>query len=201
MIATRPPRPRSGSEVFDSLAPGTKFGNFQDMLMAHRCLRQICMRRVPPNWAPRDWYEELQAEAVAAAWEAERDFDPTRGVPLEAFVNQRILAQALRRYRREWAFGRRSRVHFEGDDRNVATPNRSSSIDISDSLQSCLRRLPKPQRLLIEDLYWEGKTVVEVARMLALSQPAISRRKRRALDQLRRWMDLPERENNDSSED
>ncbi len=63
--------------------------------MTHRSLNQIHSWRVPPNWAPRDWHEEMEAEAVAAAWQAERDFDPARGVPLEAFVHQRILAQAL----------------------------------------------------------------------------------------------------------
>jgi RNA polymerase sigma factor (sigma-70 family) len=169
--------------------------------MTHRSMRQIDTWRVPPNWSPRDWFEEMKAEVIAAAWEAERDFDPTRGVPLGAFVNQRVWAQALRRYRREWAFARRSGIYREGADCKVATANGSSSVEVTESLQSCLRRLPKPQRLLIEVLYWEGKTVVEVARMLSLSQPAISRRKRRALDQLRRWMDRPEKEETGSSED
>jgi RNA polymerase sigma factor (sigma-70 family) len=163
-------------------------------------VRRFCMWRVPPNWSPRDWHEEMKAEAVAAAWEAERDFDPTRGVPVEAFVNHRVLARALTRYRREWAFARRSGLHLEIDLCNVATAHRSASFEVSESLQNYLRRLPKPQRLLIKHLYWEGKTVVEIARMLSLSQPAISRRKRRALSQLHRWMDRPKEGSDDTSQ-
>ena len=54
--------------------------------MAHRFLRSIHTWPAPPNWSLRDWSEELNAEVIAASWEAERDFDPTRGVPLDAFV-------------------------------------------------------------------------------------------------------------------
>ena len=74
--------------------------------MTDRSLRQIYNWRVPPNWSRRDWHEEMKAEAIAAAWEAEHDFDPTRGVPLPAFVHQRVLARALTRHRREWAYAR-----------------------------------------------------------------------------------------------
>jgi RNA polymerase sigma factor (sigma-70 family) len=171
------------------------------MVMARRFLSQIYRWRVPPNWSPRDWFEEMEAEIIAAAWEAERDFDLTRGVPLEAFVHQRVMARALTRYRREWAYSRRCGYLLECGDCEGVTADGFSSIEDPESLRSCLRRLSKPQRLLIEYLYWEGKTVVQVARMLSLSQPAISRRKQRALDQLRRWMDRPEKEKRDFPED
>ena len=49
--------------------------------MAHGFLRSTHTWRVPPNWSPRDWCEELKAEASAATWEAERDFDPARRPP------------------------------------------------------------------------------------------------------------------------
>ena len=162
-----------------------------------RSLKQIHTWRVPPNWSPREWFEELRAEVVAAAWEAELDFDPTRGVPLAAFVYQRVWAGARRRYRREWSYFLRCGFHLEDDDCNDATANGCSSVDDSESVRKCLRRLSKPQRLLIEDLYWKGMTIVEVARTLSVSPPAISRRKRQALAKLRRWMD--QSKGNDSS--
>jgi RNA polymerase sigma factor (sigma-70 family) len=149
--------------------------------------------RVPPNWSPRDWSEEFKAERIAAACEAEHDFDPTRGVPLAAFVRQRVLARVLRRYRQEWSYARRCCLQPESDGDNAASADRLSSADDSESLQRCLDRLQEPHRRLIHGLFWEGKTEDEVARLLALSQPAISRRKRRILDQLRRWMGLSEK--------
>ncbi len=59
--------------------------------MSYRFGRSILTWRVPPNWSPKDWSQELRAEVIAATWEAECDFDPARGVPLEAFVQQRSL--------------------------------------------------------------------------------------------------------------
>ena len=46
----------------------------------------------------------MEAEATAAALQAKRDFDPTRGVPWEAFLRLRIIHSALARHRREWMF-------------------------------------------------------------------------------------------------
>jgi RNA polymerase sigma factor (sigma-70 family) len=143
---------------------------------------------VPPNWSPQDWREEMEAEVSAAAWEAERDFDPARGVPPEDFVRRRVLSRALRRYRREWAYARRCGLHLEGDDRGDATADGLASVEASDSLRCYLRRLPEIQRRLIEGLYLEEKTQVELAQILSLSQSTISKCKRRALEQLRIWM-------------
>ncbi len=157
-------------------------------------LRRIYTWRVPPNWAPRDWREELEAEAIAAAWQAELEFDPTRGVPLEAFVHQRVVTHALRRYRREWTYARRSGIHLECGDCHDGTASATTSIELSESLQNWLQRLAEPQRKLIESLYWDETTEVQLADMLGLTQSGISRRKRRVLDQLRRWMEGLEQE-------
>ena len=163
--------------------------------MAHPLLRSIHTWPAPPNWSPRDWSEELRAVVIAATWEAERDFDPARGVPLDAFVQQRVWARSLSRYRREWAYARHCGSHLEGGDHcDVAIDEEFSSIEISESLQACLRRLPEQQRRLIEGLFWEEKTEVEVAGILCLTQSGISRRKRRVLEQLRRWIDRSEKE-------
>jgi RNA polymerase sigma factor (sigma-70 family) len=170
--------------------------------MAHGFPRSIHARRVPPNWSPRDWSEEMKAEAIAAALEAERDFDQARGVPLEAFVHQRVWARSLSCYRREWTYARRCGHDLEGsNDGEVLMERGSYSIDISDSLLTCLRRLPDHQRHLIEYLFWQEKTEVELARMLCLTQSGINRRKRRILDQLRRWIDRSEKEKSGPEKD
>jgi RNA polymerase sigma factor (sigma-70 family) len=143
---------------------------------------------VPPNWSRRDWHEEIKAEAIAAAWEAERDFDPTRGVPLSAFLHQRVLARALTRHRREWAYARRCGLQAVTDYLEDVTAREFYSVDISESVRHCVRRLPEHDRRLVDCLYWEGKTEVEVARMLCRSQPTINLRKRRILERLRLGM-------------
>jgi RNA polymerase sigma factor (sigma-70 family) len=162
--------------------------------MTDRSLRQIYTWRVPPNWSRRDWHEEMKAEAIAAAWEAEHDFDPTRGVPLPAFVHQRVLARTLTRHRREWAYARRCALYSETDHCEDVAAGGLSSVDVSESLQRCLDRLPEHHRALIECLYREGKTEVEVARMLSRSQPTINLRKHRILERLRRGMGHSEKE-------
>jgi RNA polymerase sigma factor (sigma-70 family) len=174
----------------------------RETAMDHRFRRSIRSWPAPPNWSPTDWSEELEAEMIAAIWEAERNFDPTRGVPLESFVQQRVWTRSLSRYRREWAYARRCGSHLEGgDDCDISIDERSSSNEISESLRTCLQRLPEQHRHLIEGLFWKEMTEVEVAGMLCLTQSGISRRKRRVLDQLRRWMNRSEKEKSDSVKD
>jgi RNA polymerase sigma factor (sigma-70 family) len=157
--------------------------------VSHRFQRSILKWRAPPNWSPKDWSEELGAEVIAATWEAQRDFDAARGVPLEAFVQQRVLARSLSRYRREWTYARHCGSQLENSEAcEVAIGDGFNSVEIRESLWTWLRRLPDPQRRLIECLFWDEQTEVEIARTLSLSQPAISKRKRRILAQLRRWM-------------
>jgi RNA polymerase sigma factor (sigma-70 family) len=170
--------------------------------MTRGFLRSMDAWRVPPNWSPRDWAEELKAEMTAAIWEAERDFDPVRGVPLNAFVQQRVWARSLDRYRREWAYARRCRTHLKGsDDCNVAMDERISFIEISELVRTGLRRLSDQQRLVIEGLFWDEMTEVELAGMLCLTQSGINRRKRHILEQLRRWLDRSEKEKSNSTKD
>ncbi len=136
----------------------------------------------------------MEAEATAAACEAQRDFDPTRGVPLAAFIHRRVLARALTRYRREWAYGRRCKLRRENDHLDDATTESFSAIDVSEMLQRSLDRLPEHHRRLLVCVYWEGKTEAEVARILGCSQPAISNCRRRVLERLRREMGHSEKE-------
>lgn len=161
--------------------------------MAELPFRRIDRCSVPPNWSTREWIEEIRAEANAAALQAQRDFDPTRGVPLEAYVHLCVWAATRRRYRQEWTYVLRCTYQLAGVGCNALTAGQNSSADIADSLRGFLDRLPAIDRQLIVNLFWEEKTEVEVARMLGLSQQAISKRKRRILEQLRDWIGRSER--------
>ena len=120
--------------------------------MGHRTLGRIGAWRVPPNWSLRDWIEEMRAEAAAAAWLAKLDFDPTRGVPLTAFVHQRIWAHARARYRQEWAYALHCGAHPEDSEREVADDGLSPA-GAYESLRNCLERLPELHRGLLESLF------------------------------------------------
>ena len=108
--------------------------------------------------------------------------------PWTAFVHWRVWARARSRYRREWTYVLRCGFHLEDNDCGDATANGFSPVEVSESLHHSLDRLPEHQRELIVSLFWEEKTEVEIARMLSLSQQAISKHKRRILALLRYWM-------------
>jgi hypothetical protein len=57
--------------------------------------KRIRSWRVPPNWSPSDWFEEMAAVGTAAAWQAVCEFDPARGVPLAGFGCCRIISRCL----------------------------------------------------------------------------------------------------------
>jgi RNA polymerase sigma factor (sigma-70 family) len=135
----------------------------------------------------------MRAEVIAAAWEAEWDFDPTRGVPLPAFVYGRIWARARTRYRQERAYARRCGLQPERNDCEELRSEWFASLEDSVFLRRWLDRLPERERRLIQGMYWDEKTQVEVARMLSLSQPAVSKLNRQILAQLRRGISQSEK--------
>ena len=51
------------------------------------CQRRIRSWRVPPNWSPGGWFEEIEAAVEAiAAWQAGCAYDPSSAINYEAFV-------------------------------------------------------------------------------------------------------------------
>jgi DNA-directed RNA polymerase specialized sigma subunit len=151
------------------------------------CARRFRTWRIPPRWSIGDWIEEVQAQGLAAAWQALCDYDPARGVPLSAFVRQRILFGVLTRYRQEWAYA--LRLGFEIPDTGDASSSAATSTAlprVDDALQGPLSQLAEPERWLIERLFWHGKTESDVAAELGISQPAVNKRKRAIIHNLRR---------------
>src|SRR4029077_8144749 len=90
-------------------------------------LRRIFRWRVPPNWSISDWRNEMRAEAACAAWQAVCDYDPSLGVPFNAFARQRVLTSTLTRYRREWAYALRLAQKHDAKDLDTRTLNSTAS--------------------------------------------------------------------------
>ena len=56
-----------------------------------RCWVRVRSWRVPPRWSVGDWWDEARATGTLAYVQARRDFDPRRGVPLDAFLYRRVV--------------------------------------------------------------------------------------------------------------
>lgn len=145
-----------------------------------------CIRRWgrPPHWSARDWIEESEAAGIAAAWRAAGDFDPSRGIPLEAFARRRVLAAVLTRLRQEWSYA--AHLRPSGPPAPVRRSEEDRPDPSSKLLFASLSRLAAPDRLLIEQLFWGGRSESAIARTLGISQQAVSKRKRAILAALRR---------------
>ena len=157
--------------------------------------KRIRSWRVPPNWSPGDWFEELAAVGTAAAWQAVCEFDPERGVPLAGFGYCRIISRCLARYRKEWRYA----LHLVASDsceKETTTFKHpglaaSSAAKVNgthpsnDDLRGAVGALPAEQRRLIEQLFWEERTETEVANTMGINQSTINRRKQAILNGLR----------------
>ena len=130
------------------------------------------------------------AEVASSSWQAMCNFDPPRGIPLSTFVYQRVMASALTRYRREWAYAVRcvSQSGEEGYGDRVGDSIYPRAVH--EQLRRSLARLSPTDKWLIEQLFWEGRTEAEVAEALGISQQAVSKRKRSILQGLRCWLDI-----------
>jgi len=157
--------------------------------------KRIRFWRVPPNWSPGDWFEELTAVGTAAAWQAVCDFDPKRGVPLAGFGFCRMMTRCLSRYRKEWKYA----LHLVASDsceqettafkQSELTASSAAKVDgthrSNDDLCDAIGALPAEQRRLIEQLFWEERTETELADALGTNQSTINRRKQTILNGLR----------------
>jgi RNA polymerase sigma factor (sigma-70 family) len=152
--------------------------------------------RVPPRWSLSDWWEEVDAESIAAACHAIRIFDPGRGPSLNSFVYHQILASALSRYRQEWTYAIRYGLVPIEDPTMVSADDRFHVEQEEEHLKQTLTCLPDEDRHLLQGLFWEGLTETEIASGLGISQQAVSKRKRKVLKALRRSFDYSnDREN------
>jgi RNA polymerase sigma factor (sigma-70 family) len=169
-------------------APALEFNGPDNAL--RRAFARVSVWRTPPHWSRRDWLDEAQAIIHSAAACAVFDYDVERGVPLRAHIYVRAVAAAWTRYRQEWSYHLHSADQSGKDVESIAMPfDRAHAYEtIEYFLGHALNRLPVEDQLLIEQLFWNGRRQKRVAVTLDVSQQEVSRRKARALRQLRRLL-------------
>jgi DNA-directed RNA polymerase specialized sigma24 family protein len=161
-----------------------------------RCFSRICSWRTPPNWSNREWFEEIKAHAIAASCRAMSEYDAGRGVPLEAFVYQRVIARVLTRHRQEWSYALRFVSHnaSEKDDIDSSSSrDRSDAVDLAqsenqgaiyDELKHAIASLSESNRWLTTQLFWNEQTEVDIAHALGICRRAVNKRKHTILQSL-----------------
>ncbi len=178
------------NQATSGVATALLHGNEEDRACASvllTCLRKVRRWRVPPQWSARDWLEEIAAELILTALHAGKRFDPTRGVPLKAFLYQRVMHRAYARFGCEWrhAMHLASCNELDGietcDGRQTPFPD-----DDLELLLDAMEQLSHRDFGLIEALFWGGKTEIELAKHLGISQQAVSKRKKSVIRILRR---------------
>ncbi len=164
------------------------------------CRKRLRKWRVPRNWSPADWLDELAEVAWVAGWEAYWDFDPSKGVRLAWFVWARAMQSALTRHRQEWRYigplvSEVAEETLDAAEAGNAPENgplsgknglpQSDLAPVRVALRDAVADLPQGERWLVQQLFWEGRTEAEVARILGISQRAVSRRKKAVMLALR----------------
>jgi DNA-directed RNA polymerase specialized sigma subunit len=166
-------------------------------VVLERCFSRIGSWRTPPNWSNREWLEEIKAHAIAASCRALCEYDPTRGVPLEAFVYQRVIARVLTRHRQEWSYALRfvSNGDSEKDEDidSSSSRDRSDAVDLAqsenqgaiyDELKHAIASLSESNRWLITQLFWNEQTEIDIAHALGIGRRAVNKRKHAILRSL-----------------
>jgi RNA polymerase sigma factor (sigma-70 family) len=166
-------------------------------------LHQARQWRCPIHWDGKEWQKELDAIAQAAAFEACFYFDEQRGITLEIFVFWQVLT-ALRDFRRrEWAYfafhcGHLTKASDEGElgegDESAEVCEGVAAKGLEQEWRRCLifwalERLSERERQVINRLYWDGHTEAEIAHELGISQQAVSKIKRKAIQKLRELLE------------
>jgi hypothetical protein len=156
-----------------------------DARLVHSCLRRICSWRVPPNWSVHDWFREMRTDSDAAMWQAKSDYDPGRGVPLEAFERLRVIASAWTRYRQEWSYALHCPTECDLDEEERAIDAAEAWGPVVDPVREALAQVSETDRWLLEQLFWAERSEAAVAQELGVSQQAVSKRRAAVLRKLR----------------
>jgi len=166
-------------------------------------LHQARQWRCPIHWDGKEWQKELDAIAKAAAFEACFYFDEQRGITLETFVFWQVLTALRDFHRREWAYfafhcGHLTKVSDEGEagegDESAEVCEEVATEGLEQEWRRylifwALERLSERERQVMKRLYWDGRTEAEIAHELGISQQAVSKIKRKAIQKLRELLE------------
>ena len=188
-----PPRRKSQSRIFCTgkrrkEKPEGSFAGLSSLPVVDSSLRRIFKWRVPPNWSISEWRNEMRAEAGCAAWQAVCDYDPSLGVPFDAFAYQRVLTKTLTRYRQEWTYALRVPQGREQEGSDSRMLDFAVPAVLDDWPRSALATLTKSDRWLVEELFLRGRTEATIATETGITQQAVNKRKSMILLRLRGYM-------------
>lgn len=192
-----PPRRKSQSRIFctgkrQKEKPEGAVAGPSSLPIVDSSLRRIFKWRVPPNWSIAEWRNEMRAEAACAAWQAACDYDPSLGVPFDAFAYQRVLTKTLTRYRQEWAYALRLVHEHKPEDSDSRLLDSSISVVFNDGPRHPPAGLSTPDLWLIVQLFWRDRTEADIATEIGITQQAVNKRKRAIVMQLKGCIDRTE---------
>jgi DNA-directed RNA polymerase specialized sigma subunit len=122
----------------------------------------------------------------AAAHEACCQYDSSRGSDPAVFVASRVMGRLLTRYRQEWNFARRvSPWCADCDEIFPDAVAATSAFRTREDVMAAVNQLPETDRWLLVQIFWKDRGQNDLARELGISQPAISKRYRKIVRQLR----------------
>jgi RNA polymerase sigma factor (sigma-70 family) len=166
-------------------------------------LHQARQWRCPPHWDGKEWQKELDDIAQAATFEACFYFDEQRGITLETFVFWQVLTALRDFHRREWAYfafhcGHLTRASDEGEagegDESAEVCEEVATEGLEREWRRylifwALERLSERERQVMKRLYRDEWTEAEIAHELGISQQAVSKIKRKAIQKLRELLE------------
>ena len=150
-----------------------------------RCWVQVRSWRVPPRWSADDWCDEACAEVQ---WPMPRPATTSTPVAACPWTPSATVA---------WLTPSEPATARSGPDgllagSGVAIPDLPAPTlpgldpDTLESLVSALDNLAALDRSLIRQLFWDGRREHDLAREWGVSQQAVSKRKQKILQELRR---------------
>lgn len=149
--------------------------------VVQNALRKAYRWQTPCHWNTSQWREELVGVAYLAALQAEGEYDPARGIPLQPFLLQRTLSVLLTYYRREWKFGSQctpleatSPEDGEPDAQSIDLPDPLSTdfveqVCLSEDLRRALRSLTARERQVVVMVFWDDMSERAIAETLGVA--------------------------------
>ena len=145
-------------------------------------LRRVARWQKPPHWDRCEWFDELEAEANLAMFAALCSYESSHGVPLTAFVYERVFHALCSLYRREWQHA----LHVYSGNCLIEKGSFSEPCSLeTERLREAVQSLPERERAIIYQTFFGGNTEREIAEGLGVAASVVHRLKKRALQHLR----------------
>lgn len=127
--------------------------------------------------------EDLLQDVFIEAWQRARDYDPRRG-SVKSWLAMRIRSRALDRLKSA-AYAKMSSIaRLEECEDALSAPD-GSDVTESARIGAFVASLPNDQRIVVDSVYRQGKTLTETARECGVPTGTVKSRLARALRALR----------------